>query len=106
MKRSLFQQKDASIWIEIDVYQSEEGQIIVHGQDSGKVVQELKRRYDYEYFVVIKKEAVQDLMDKLAVKDVEALLDWFATHYSHHRAVSQIKKRLEELEVPYEFSTW
>lgn len=106
MKTKLFQSKTNNLWIEIEVYESKEGQIIVHGHDSGKVVQELKRSYDYEYYVTIAPKDKQQLLKQLDLKTTEALLYWFELHFSNDRAVSQIQKKLDELGIEYQFSTW
>jgi hypothetical protein len=106
MGRKLFKSKTKSLWIEIEVYESKDGQIIVHGHDSGTVVREIKRSYDYEYYVTIEKQDKQLLLNQLGLETTEALLDWFEQHFSNDRAVSQIKKKLGELGIDYQFSTW
>lgn len=106
MGRKLFESKTKSIWIEIKVYESDEGQIIVYGHDSGKVVKALKRSYDYEYYVTIEPKDKQQLLDQLNLDTTESLFDWFEQHFSHDKAISQLKKQLDEWGIAYQFSTW
>ncbi len=130
MKKTLYELKTERIWIKIDVYDTPDGRIVVHGHDSGKTVQELMDNYDYEYFIEIKKEAVQDLTEKLSAKKegntiegvvqnlieklsskrkkktIEDVINWFAKHFSHHEAIFEIKEELKDMDVDFTFSTW
>lgn len=106
MKRTLFQQKNNSISIKIEIYKTNDEKIIIHGHDIGKIVKKIKHKSDYEYYVTIEKEEIQSLIEKVGLKNVEELFDWFIKNYSTDKAVSQIKAKLEELQIKYQFSTW
>ena len=106
MRRTLFQEKNSSIWIKIDIYKTDDEKIVIHGHDSGKVVNTIKDRYDYEYYLTIEKEDIPSLIEKVGLKNIEELFDWITKNYSTNKAVSQIKEKLEELQINYQFSTW
>ncbi len=106
MRKTLFDKKDDSIWIKIVIYESKNGKLMVHGHDSGKIVQKIKDSYDYEYYISITAEEVEQLMRKLKLDDKHELFNWFEKEYSTDKAVSQIKAKLDELDIKYQFSTW
>jgi len=104
--RTLFEEKNSSIWIKIDIYLTDEEKILVHGCDSGEIVKKLKQQFDYEYYLTIEKEEIQLLMDKLKLNSPEELIDWFVDNYSINGAVSKIKELLGKMEVSYKFMVW
>lgn len=106
MAITLFEEKNDRIWIKIEAYFNKDQQLVVHGCDSGKTVQELKQRYDYEYFVTVEPAAVQQLQAQLGAADQGAVLDWLTQNFSKNTAVSALKKELDALGIPYQFSTW
>ena len=42
MRRTLFENKTEFLWIKIEIYQTEDGKVIIHGYDSGKIVKEIR----------------------------------------------------------------
>ena len=106
MRRILFESKTEFLWIKIEVYQMEDDKVVIHGYDSGKIVKEIRHKFDSEYYLTIKKNAVLKLRDKLGLKNVKELFDWFEKEYSTDKAVSQIRKKLNELKIENKFSIW
>ncbi len=111
MKRTLFEERNSSIWIKIDVSVTMDNKIIVSGHDSGKIVQQIKNNYDYEYFITIEEKDVDILIQKISNQNrtqnrKEFILDWFKDNFSSNQAISSIKKKLKELDINYQFSVW
>lgn len=106
MKRTLYEEKNADIWIKIVVHESDEGKIIVEGHDSGPRVKSIKGRDDYEYRLTIEKEEVSSWKNKLGLANTQELFTWLEKEYSTDKIISHLKKRLESLELKAQFSSW
>lgn len=106
MKTILFEEKTTRLWIKIELYDTKDNQLIIHGHDIGEAVKSIKGRYDYEYIITIEEASVQELLTKTNLSTVTALIGWFIIHFSTDTAVSEIRKELERLSVPYDFFTW
>jgi hypothetical protein len=106
MKTTLFESRTPDIWITIEIYENSNEEIVIHGHDLGKRVEEIKGRREYEYFLTIEKEEIPNLTQQLNLNTKEALFSWFAINYSVHNAVSAIREKMEAMGINCSFSTW
>lgn len=111
LKKTLYELKHEAIWIKIEVHATHDGQIIVYGHDRGKVVKKIKQNYDYEYYLTIKQEQVQELIARISAIEKtnltkEQLIDWLVFHFNTDKAVSKIQAQLNEWAITFQFSTW
>jgi len=106
MRETLYELKNESIWISIEIYYSKEEELIIHGHDSGKIVKKITDNYDYEYFLTLQTPAIEALIQKQELKNREELVDWFKKNFSNEKAMNQIKERLNQLQIKYKFFVW
>ena len=107
----LFHESRPEIHIRITASINQEGKLLIEGYDSGKLVEELRGDWDYEYCMSIKKENKELLKKKLSKEllktlNDEKLLVWLKENYNHNEAFSAIEFLLDRMKIPYEPFSW
>lgn len=107
----LFHDNRPEIHVRVTATINLEGDLMIEGYDSGKLVEELKGNWDYEYNMVIKKSQKEQLLNKLADQlqhdlNDEGLLKWLKENYNHNEAFSALQFLFDRLNVPYEPFYW
>ena len=111
MKVELFKESRDEITISIIALIDEDGSLTILGSDSGKLVQELKGDWNYEYNVKVNKEDKNILLQKLndrykSVNSDESLMTWLMSNYNHNEAYSKFVELLKELEIKHSIFMW
>ncbi len=107
----LFKQVRPEIEINITANINEKGDLLIEGHDFGKLVEELRGSWDYEYFLTVPKPQKEMLREKLGEEletplEDQELLKWLEKSYNHNEAFSGIEQLLDRLGVRYEFHSW
>ena len=121
-RKKLFRLRDKSISIHIDVCISEEGSLVIEGQDVGSTVSTYSGDSDYEYWLTIKPENKQRLFELFAESDQQAaaaakelskekdrdkaLMGLIQKHFSVHDVVSKLQEQCEARGIPCEFFSY
>lgn len=107
-KIQLYHRKDELIWIEIIAVITEDKSLVIKGNDSGKLVKQLRSNWDYEYYMKLESLDLNYLIEKTGNDFVEirGILIWLKENYEGPDAFTGIKKLLQSLDVRYEESYW
>ena len=107
----LFKESRPEIDISIIAVIDANGDLSVLGSDSGKLVQELRGDWNYEYKAIVKKEDKDILLEKLREQNVsldsdEDLMSWLKVNYNHNEAYSKFIELLKELVIKHSTFMW
>ena len=107
----LFEETRADIEIHISASISSKGDLKIEGYDSGKLVQELRGEWEYEYYLTVKKGNKERLIETLRNRKTEisndkALLDWVKDNFSGNTAISSFQKYLTDEHIDFEVFYW
>ena len=81
------------------------------GRDSGKLVQELKGNWEYEYNLSIRKSDKDILIKKLGpeypfIENDEDFMNWLQLNYSHNQGFSAFLKLVEKKNITKDLFFW
>jgi len=104
----LYHRKDEWVWIEIIAIVTEDKSLVIKGNDSGKLVKQLRSNWDYEYYLKLESMDLKDLNEKIGndLVEIKGILIWLKENYEGPDAFTGIKKLLQSLDVRYKESYW
>jgi len=104
----LYHRKDEWVWIEIFAIVTEDKSLVIKGNDSGKLVKQLRSNWDYEYYLKLESMDLKDLNEKIGndLVEIKGILIWLKENYEGPDAFTGIKKLLQSLDVRYKESYW
>ena len=107
-KIQLYHRKDEWVWIEIFAIVTEDKSLVIKGNDSGKLVKQLRSNWDYEYYLKLESMDLKDLNEKIGndLVEIKGILIWLKENYEGPDAFTGIKKLLQSLDVRYKESYW
>ena len=107
-KIQLYHRKDEWVWIEIIAIVTEDKSLVIKGNDSGKLVKQLRSNWDYEYYLKLESMDLKDLNEKIGndLVEIKGILIWLKESYEGPDAFTGIKKLLQSLDVRYKESYW
>ena len=107
-KIQLYHRKDEWVWIEIIAIVTEDKSLVIKGNDSGKLVKQLRSNWDYEYYLKLESMDLKDLNEKIGndLVEIKGILIWLKENYEGPDAFTGIKKLLQSLDVRYKESYW
>ena len=104
----MYHRKDEWVWIEIFAIVTEDKSLVIKGNDSGKLVKQLRSNWDYEYYLKLESMDLKDLNEKIGndLVEIKGILIWLKENYEGPDAFTGIKKLLQSLDVRYKESYW
>lgn len=104
----MYHRKDEWVWIEIIAIVTEDKSLVIKGNDSGKLVKQLRSNWDYEYYLKLESMDLKDLNEKIGndLVEIKGILIWLKENYEGPDAFTGIKKLLQSLDVRYKESYW
>ncbi len=111
MRIQLFEESRDEINISITAQIESNEDLSITGNDSGKLVKELKGTWDYEYKVRIKKIDKELLIKKLSTQSIPInndtdLMTWLKSNYSHNEAYTKFLNFLKEMGIKNDPFIW
>lgn len=108
---TLFEEIRPEIHICVQMRIRSDGALEVAGLDTGKLVEDLQGKSEYEYYILVFAQDKEILKKKLRTEFPEMnsdndLLNWFQQQYGKNQAFSEIGQLLKKLEIKHDMSFW
>jgi len=105
---TLYKEVRPDISIRMELYFTDQGQLLFDGQDIGKAVEAYWGDSDYEYTYTIEPPEVEKLFSLLNIpgRDRKTLLQELKNRFEGNGAYSEFGKFLKENNIKYSGSTW